>query len=96
VSTVLEFLDEITKTAAQHGPGPSAAEELAQSARDQVFQAATRFGGGGVRSWLTAQQPTQDIADPSARLAGTKIACHTSSAAERLPRCPVKESRQSA
>jgi hypothetical protein len=79
VSTVLELLDQIAKTAAQHASGRRAAENAAQSSWDEIAQTttglgATRIGATGYATryaaWLAAKQTTQNIAEPSARIAG--------------------------
>ena len=67
---VLESLDQVAEAAAQHAPGRGAAEQAAQSAREEVAQAATRGGAGGCTGRLPAEQSAENIPEPAARIAG--------------------------
>src|SRR5262245_6758974 len=76
MSTVLYFLDDVPEATAQHAAGRCPAEQAAQSAGEEVTQAAAGLGAGASRHavWFAAEQPAEDIVEPTARSAGTHCA----------------------
>src|SRR5262249_47606833 len=69
MSAVLQFLYDVGEAAAQHAARRSAAEHTAQSAGEEITQAAAGIGAGGRASRhaarLAAEQSTQDIPEVS-------------------------------
>src|SRR5262245_20498759 len=71
MSGVLQFFYDVAEAAAQHASGRRPAEQTAQSSGEEVIQAATTgLGAGGCAAWLAAEQPAEDIAEPTVRTAG--------------------------
>src|SRR5262249_57867736 len=54
MSAVLQLFYDIPEAAAQHASGRGAAEQAAQSAGEEVIQAATGLGAGGYATWHAA------------------------------------------
>jgi hypothetical protein len=69
MSAVLQFFYEIAETPAQHASGSGATKQTTQSTREQVAQASAGLGTSRCSTWLAAQQPAQNIAEPT-RIAG--------------------------
>src|SRR6516162_835298 len=78
MSAVLQFFYDVPEAAAQHAARRGAAEHTAQSAGEEVTQAATGLGAGGCATRhagrLAAEQSAADIPEASARTAGTHSA----------------------
>src|SRR5262245_26950990 len=83
VSAVLQFFDDVSEAAAQHAAGGGAAEHAAQSAGEEVTQAAAgpAASAGRHSAWFAAEQPAEDVVEPTARSAGT----HRAAGRERPP-----------
>src|SRR6516165_5603390 len=84
MSAVLQFFYDVAEAAAQHASRRSAAEHTAQSAGEEITQAAAGIGAGGCASWhaarLAAEHSTKDIPEVSARTAGSRSAAWRQSA----------------
>jgi hypothetical protein len=74
MSAVLQFLYEITEASAQHASCSGATEQTAQSTRQQVAQASAGLSTSRRCTWLAAEQPAQNIAEPATSIAGIYVA----------------------
>src|SRR6516162_5722913 len=76
MSVVLEFFYDVAEAAAEHAASRSPTEHAAQSAGEEVTQAAAGPCPGATRhaAWLAAKQSAKDIVQPTARSAGTRCA----------------------
>src|SRR6516165_10535237 len=73
MSAVLQFFYDVAEAAAEHAASRGATEHTAQSAGEEVTQAAAGLCPGASRhaAWLAAEQPAEDIFEPPARSACT-------------------------
>ena len=74
VSARLQFLYEIAETSAQHASCSGATKQATQSTRQQVAQTSAGLSTSWRCTWLTAEQPAQNIAEPATSIAGIYVA----------------------
>src|SRR6516225_11414979 len=76
MSVVLEFFYDVAEAAAEHAASRSPTEHAAQSAGEEVTQAAAGPCPAATwhAAWLAAKQSAKDIAEVTAQTAGTRSA----------------------
>ena len=70
MSMLLQVLDQVAETSAEHVAGSSAAEKTAKAAFQQIAQRAARASTGTCAPGTASQQSTQDIAQPASGATG--------------------------
>ena len=70
MSMLLQVLDQVAETSAEHVAGSSAAEKTAKAAFQQIAQRAARASTCACAPSTPSQQSTQDIAQPASGATG--------------------------